>query len=145
MVKTLLMAVVLLMPAYAIGQKAPAVDEQDGDGLTALMRASARGDLKLVSSLLAKGAKPDVRSNPFAVTALMCASFHGHADVVEALIAKGADVRLQDGTGAGAIDWALLGSRKDVEALLAKKGAALNPFLNVVNVALGLMETAVKP
>ena len=136
---------VLLSIAVSLDAQAPAaVDQLDADGLTALMRASAQGDLKRVNDLLAKGARPDVRSTPFAITALMCASYYGHAPVVEALLVKGADIKLQDGSGAGAVDWALVGGRKEVEDLLRKKGGALNPFLQVMNMALGLMETAGK-
>jgi ankyrin repeat protein len=135
----------LLTLVALVGAQAPAaVDQHDADGLTVLMRAAARGDLARVNDLLAKGAKPDTRSTQFAVTALMCASYFGHAPVVEALLARGADVKLQDGSGAGAIDWALIGGRKEVEDLLRRRGGALNPFLQVMNMALGLMETAGK-
>jgi uncharacterized protein len=141
----LLLAGALWLPPAAMTQTAaPAIDQLDADGLTPLMRAAALGDLARVNDLLAMGAGPDTRSTPFAVTALMCAAYYGHLPVVEALMAKGAGVRLQDGAGAGAIEWALIGNRKAVEDLLAKKGAALNPFLQVMNVALGLMETAGK-
>jgi ankyrin repeat protein len=135
----LAIALLLSIPSIA-RQAAPAIDRLDADGLTALMRASARGDVKAVNALLEKQASPDVRSDPFAVTALMCASFHGHVEIVRLLIAKGANVRLQDGTGAGAIDWAVVGSRPAAEALLKQSGAAMNPFLNIVNLPLGLME-----
>jgi ankyrin repeat protein len=136
-------AAVLLAATIVAGAQAPAAIEQpDADGLTALMRASARGDLARVNELLAKGARPDTRSSSFAITALMCASYHGHAAVVDALLTGGADIKLQDSSGAGAIDWALVGGRKEVEDLLKRKGGALNPFLNVMNMALALMEKA---
>ena len=134
---------VLLVASLSAAQPgSSATDERDQDGLTPLMRASARGDLNAVNELLGMGASPDARSAPFALTALMCAAYHGHTDVMKALITKGANVRVQDGTGAGAIDWAVVGSRTAAEALLAQSGAAMNPFLNIVNLPLTLMEKA---
>jgi ankyrin repeat protein len=102
----------------------------DPDGLTPLMRASARGDLAQVEKLLASGADPNVATPAQRITALMCAAYFGHAPVIKALIARGARIELKDAQGAAAVDWAALGDHPELEKALTGPGVALNPFIN---------------
>jgi ankyrin repeat protein len=136
------MAVIVLLLALAGAQASGAVDAADGDGLTALMRAAARGEAAAVSGLLAKGANVNRQAAGTRLTALMCAAYFGRDDVVKALLAGGAKPDLKDASGASAADWASAGSRAGTEALLAKAGSQLNPFLNVGVMPFALMDKA---
>jgi ankyrin repeat protein len=120
----------------------PAIDTEDPQKLTALMRASAKGDLKAVTALLAKGANPNMQSSEQGVTALMCAAYFGHLDVVQVLVAKGAKVDLKGGNGGGPIDWAVAGGHKAVDQWLESKGTTLNPFLNLFSFPVWFMDQA---
>ncbi len=119
-----------------------AIDAEDQDQLTQLMRASAKGDLKAVSALLAKGADPNVQNAVQRVTALMFASYFGHTPVVNALVAKGANVALKDALGAGAVDWAILGDHAALAKVFTDKGARDNPFLTLGSMPFWLMDKA---
>ncbi|MGE0359130.1 MAG: ankyrin repeat domain-containing protein [Vicinamibacterales bacterium] len=136
------MAVLVLLLALAGGQPAAGVDAPDGDGLTALMRAAARGDAAAVTGLLGKGADVNRQAAGTRLTALMCAGYFGRDDVVKTLLARGARADLKDASGASAADWASAGSRAATEALLAKAGSQLNPFLNVGVMPFALMDKA---
>jgi ankyrin repeat protein len=118
------------------------VDREDEDKLTALMRASARGDLQSVKALLSKGASPNVQSSERRLTALMFAAYFGHADVVNALLEAGAKADLADAGGAAPIDWAMVGGHQALTTILAGRGPSLNPFLNVGTLPLSFMEKA---
>jgi ankyrin repeat protein len=120
----------------------PAVDAPDADGLTALMRAAARGDVRQVNDLLAKGADVNLQTAGSRLSALMCAAYFGHVDVVKALLARTAKPDLKDATGASAADWASTGSHDDAADVLTKAGSQLNPFLNVGVLPFGLMDKA---
>jgi ankyrin repeat protein len=120
------------------------IDQEDQDKLTPLMRASARGDLQAVKSLLEKGADPDVQSSAQNVTALMFASYFGHIDVVRALVAKGAKVDLKDSIGAAPIDWAAVGGHDEIVKVFEDRRVPLNPFLNMGNMPFWLMDLAAK-
>lgn len=136
------MAVFVLLLALAGTQAAGGIDATDGDGLTALMRAAARGDAAAVSGLLAKGADVNRQAAGTRLTALMCAAYFGQDGVVKALLARGAKPDLKDASGASAADWASAGSRAGTEAVLAKAGSQLNPFLNVGVMPFALMDKA---
>ena len=113
-------------------ESAPAAAQAaaDPDGLTPLMRASARGDVAQVTRLLASGADPNGATPAQRVTALMCAAYFGHAPVIKALIEKGAKIEIKDAQGAAAVDWAALGDHPELEKTLTGPGVALNPFIN---------------
>lgn len=80
-------------------------DAPGAGGLTALMRAAARGNTDAVALLLARGAAVDARDS-FGNTALMYACARGHAGVVEALVEAGAARGHVNKFGLGPADWA---------------------------------------
>ena len=123
-------------------QAAGAVNAADGEGLTPLMRAAARGDAAEVTALLAKRADVNFQAEATRLTALMCAAYFGHTEVVKALLARGATPDLKDASGASAADWAGAGSRDAAGDVLAKAGSQLNPFLNVGVMPFALMDKA---
>lgn len=67
------------------------VNNQDGDGWTALKRAADSGHMDIVSHLLKAGADVNVTDNE-GWTALMNAAGHVHLDICKTLIKAGADV-----------------------------------------------------
>ncbi len=131
----------LTFAAVQAGASVP-IDREDQDKLTQLMRASAKGDLRMVNALLEKGANPNVQSSAENVTALMFASYFGYTDVVKALVAKGAKVDLKDSIGAGPIDWAAVGGHNEIVKMFADQRVPLNPFLAIGNMPLWLMDQA---
>ena len=150
MLKTPLVVAVLTLAACAPpgaafareASPAPTQAAADPDGLTALMRAAASGNLGQVNTLLAGGAEPNASTPAQRVTALMCAAYFGHAAVIKALLARGARVELKDAQGAAAVDWAALGGHPELEKTLSGPGAALNPFLNTGIMPIWLMDKA---
>ena len=74
-------------------------------GLTALMRAAARGNVDAVSALLARGATVDA-VDAFGNTALMYACARGHATAVRTLVKAGAVRGHVNKYGLGPADWA---------------------------------------
>jgi ankyrin repeat protein len=123
-------------------QAASPLNKEDGQQLTALMRAAAVGDLKQVTALLGKGADPNVQSSANGITALMCAAYFGHLEVVQALVSKGARLDQKDRNGGGAVDWAVAGERDRVDEWLESKGATINPFLNLFSFPVAFMDLA---
>lgn len=140
--------------AVGLGQAPPAsqvaaVDKEDADKLTALMRASAKGDVKAVNDLIAKGANVNAKSSDSGVTALMFAAYWGELPAVNALLAKSAALGQKDSGGLTAIDYAATGGQKDTARLLQDKGAKLKPssggfgaFLDVGGMPFKLLEKA---
>lgn len=114
----------------------------DVDGLTALMRAAARGDAAGVATIVAGGADVNAVHGETRLTPLMFAAYFGHDAVVRLLIEKGAQPNLKDATGASAADWAGQGGYDGTATLLQKAGAQLNPFLNVGVLPFALMDRA---
>jgi ankyrin repeat protein len=123
-------------------QAASAINQEDAQQLTPLIRAAARGNLQEVDALLGKGADPNVQSSHQGITALMCAAYFGHLEVVKALVAKGARLNQKDRNGGGAVDWAVAGERDDVDQWLESKGATINPFLNLFSFPVAFMDLA---
>jgi ankyrin repeat protein len=134
--------ILLLSACLLFTQTTAAIDAEDADKLTPLMRASARGDVKAVTALLEKGANPNVRSSDTNITPLMFAAYFGHTAVIKTLIARGARIELKDTFGAGAVDWAAVGGHDEVEGLLTAPNVSLNPFLNLAVLPLTLMDKA---
>jgi uncharacterized protein len=60
-------------------------------GESVLMLAARSGNVEAVKTLLARGAKPEVRER-LGQTALMWAAAEGHTAVVRALLDAGADI-----------------------------------------------------
>ena len=138
------MILTTLLALLTIGslQTASAVNTEDAQKVTPLMRAAAVGDLKQVTALLAKGADPNLQSSANGVTALMCAAYFGHLQVVQALVAKDARLDQKDRNGGGAVDWAVAGEREQVDQWLESKGATINPFLNLFSFPVAFMDLA---
>jgi ankyrin repeat protein len=96
----------------------PPVAADDG-----LLEAIRDDDVRVVTSLLASGADPNVRDG-FRATALMHAAALSSIDVMRALLKGGAEVNAASGRGATALIWAA-GDAAKVELLL-DDGAAVN-------------------
>ena len=93
------------------------VNARNEDGVTALMRASATGQLEIATVLIESGAHIDVqRADGF--TPLMLASFFGHADVVKMLVGRGADLNATNKFGTSAEMWATTRSFHDIAEYL---------------------------
>lgn len=105
------------------------VDEQDLDGNTPLMIASALGKVNFVEFLLDLGANPKKR-NYEGSTALHRAAFGGHNDVIEVLIDSGAIVNMPDLDGITPLMRAVEGERRFTVELLVKRGAMIQ-FKNI--------------
>lgn len=95
-------------------------DAPGAGGLTALMRASARGHRDAVALLLERGAAVDARDS-FGNTALMYACARGNTAVVDALVAAGASRGHVNKFGLGPADWAKW--PKDGDALVDRMRA----------------------
>jgi len=131
--------VILALCVAVLTWQAPAVD---ADGLSALMRAAARGDVAAVTSLTAGGADVNAGHAQLRLTPLMFAAYGGHDAVVRLLLERGATPNLKDANGASAADWASQGGHEGTAGVLTTAGAQLNPFLNVGVLPFGLMDTA---
>lgn len=131
--------VVLALCVAVLTWQAPGAD---ADGLTALMRAAARGDTATVASLVGGAADVNAAHPSLRLTPLMFAAYGGHDAVVRLLLENGATPNLKDANGASAADWASQGGHEATAGLLTKAGAQLNPFLNVGLLPFGLMDTA---
>jgi ankyrin repeat protein len=89
---------------------------------TVLMLASARGDLQLMSLLVARGA--DVNAGDAdGWTALMGATVEGHVDAVKFLLDKGADVHATNSEGETALMMASRMNNTEIRDLFLKRGA----------------------
>ena len=76
------MTPLVLLLALLARQAGPAVDAPDADGLTALMRASARGDVAAVTALVARQADVNLQAEGTRISALMCAAYFGRTEVI---------------------------------------------------------------
>lgn len=106
---------------------------------TALMWASAEGQLEVVKALLAAGANPNLKAHVSTITerknadhasggftALMFAVRNGHEDVAKALIKGGADLKLTNADGLTATMIAIINDRFDLAKELLDLGADPN-------------------
>ena len=113
--------ILVLLSWAGISGAAATVDDQ-------LMEASKRGDMRLVKTILEKGA--DVNAvDKGGATALIYAADGGHVKVVGLLLEKGADVNAKNKGGWTALMWAATGSssrRTEMVKLLIAKGADVN-------------------
>jgi hypothetical protein len=106
-----------------------AVDAEDDEGCTALMKAASRGHIRVVWLLLGAGAAVNAVANNFhKLTALHNAATSGHDAVVQTLLAAGAEVNgvtADDSTalhlaaqhGHAAVVGVLLANGADVDAV----------------------------
>jgi hypothetical protein len=101
------------------------VNEKDKDGNTALIRASASGDVNSVTTLIAAGADIEARGQ-YGMTALMKAAHHGKTDCIKALVAAGADINAKSNGGRAALAWAAEWKNTDSVKVLIAAGANVN-------------------
>lgn len=100
------------------------------NGATALMMASAMGNLDVVSTLLEGGANPNTRHAFGKTTALHFAAEVGRAEVVKILCSKGADVEAEKTTGGGPLHSAADANQTEVVRVLVNEcGANINKLL----------------
>ena len=97
----------------------------DNAGNTALMTASALGQLETVKALLDYGADPNLR-NDYGYSALMRAATSMHAEIVRALLAGGADVSQRAKDGFTALGRAIEGGSVEAVRLLIESKADVN-------------------
>jgi hypothetical protein len=91
------------------------------DGLTALMVATMKGNTKLVSLLLEKGADVNVKTGE-GYTALMMASNQRDAEIVKLLLNKGANAHEKSTSGLSVFDIASKNSNPEImKTLLSRK------------------------
>ncbi len=93
------------------------VNAQDDDGFTALMEASAQGNLELITFLVNNGANVNIQSSD-GVTALMVTALGGHLKIVKFLVNNGADVDQQNNDGWSALMVATNGNLEIVQFLV---------------------------
>jgi predicted Zn finger-like uncharacterized protein len=101
------------------------VNAKDKDGNTALIRASATGDMDSVMALIAAGADIEGKGK-HGKTALMEAAYMGKTDCVKTLIAAGADVNAKSNGGIAALAWAAEQKNVDSVKALIAAGADVN-------------------
>ncbi|MBR5598469.1 MAG: ankyrin repeat domain-containing protein [Alphaproteobacteria bacterium] len=104
------------------------LDEQDVEGNTPLMIASALGKTKFVEFLVNLGAKTN-KKNYVGITALHRAAQNGHNDIIDILIDHGAQVNMPDMDGITPLMKAVEGERRFTVELLVHRGAYIQ-FIN---------------
>lgn len=95
-------------------------------GITPLMEAAGRGNVKIMTMLLDKGADVNAKweAEGFkGLTPLMIAVFGGHLEAARVLIAKGADVNARYDGRWSALTIAAADGRQAIAELLVKNGA----------------------
>ena len=95
------------------------INAKDGDGWTALMDASNKGNLEIAKYLLENGADINFQSN-YGFTALISASSKGNIEMVKLLVENEADVNIKNNYGKTALDLAKI---EEIKELLRKAGA----------------------
>lgn len=100
------------------------IDEQDVEGNTPLMIASALGKANFVQFLLSKGANPN-QKNYIGVTSLHRAAQGGYNDIVEKLIDYGAQVNMPDMDGITPLMKAVENEQRFTVELLVRRGAII--------------------
>ncbi len=86
--------------------------------------AIKRGDARIISDLLERGADVDARDR-YGQTALMLAAHAGHQEVVEILIAHQANLNITAKFGLSALMLAIVAGHWSVARVLAKAGTNL--------------------
>ena len=101
------------------------VNEQNEDGYSSLMRASATGDDSVVSTLLQYHANVDLQDKR-GWSALMFAITYGHDDIALLLLEHGAQTNLQDVNGTSALMLSYFTGHVGITKLLLGHGADVN-------------------
>jgi len=112
--------------AIKLLQQGADVNAAHGDGMTALHWAAERGDVRLVSALLA--ARPNVKATTRigAYTPMHIAAKSGNPDIVAALIKAGSDVKAATTSGATALHFAARAGNPKAIASILDAGADVN-------------------
>ena len=108
-----------------VGAKGVNVNATEADGSTAIMYASANGDLELVRALLKAGANVKLK-NQFGTSALTEAAIIGSAPIIDALLKAGADVNFKTPNGETPLMAAARSGKVDAAKLLLDAGADIN-------------------
>jgi ankyrin repeat protein len=96
-------------------------------GLTALHYAAFKGNLTLLRLLLDAGAPVNVADDRGLTPLMMAAnSWNKNPEVVRVLLERGADIHAKDEFGRTAADWAQIGARREIIAVLPG-GAIVEP------------------
>ncbi|EEF41481.1 protein VAPYRIN [Ricinus communis] len=90
-----------------------------------VLRAARGGDLKLLESLLRKGANAKYHDQ-YGLTSLHAAAIKGHKKIVAMLVEIGVDVECQDNEGHSPIHLAVEGGSLETVEVLVNKGANIN-------------------
>ena len=101
------------------------VNAAGADGTTAIMYASANGDLELVRALIKIGANVKL-ANQFGTSALTEAAIIGSAPIVEALLKAGADPNFRTPNGETPLMAAARTGKIDAAKALLDAGADIN-------------------
>ncbi|KAJ4448717.1 hypothetical protein ANN_00108 [Periplaneta americana] len=100
------------------------VNAVDHDFCTPLWLAASVGRQDACRALLAAGARPDMKDEPYGGTALHMAAWHGHPAVCELLLAAGARPNQPDDLNQyTALHWAAVCGHAPVVQLLLQHGA----------------------
>ena len=88
----------LLFVEFLLGLEEIDIHSPNRDGYTALMRAVANNDSKIITALLDAGADPNTQDSRGQV-ALMGTAYNGNLEAMVILLAEGADPNIQDKDG----------------------------------------------
>src|ERR1700678_2000442 len=108
-----------------LSTKGADVNAAQADGTTAIMYASANGDLDLVRALIKAGANVKA-ANQFGTSALTEAAIIGSAPIIEALLKAGADPNFKNPNGETPLMAAARSGKLDAAKVLLAAGADIN-------------------
>jgi ankyrin repeat protein len=91
--------------------------------ITPLIKAAWDGDLEIIKTLLAAGAKVNAKATDTGETALINAVSNKHTEIVEVLLAAGADLSVKNRFDFNALTIAVAANNQDLAALLLDHGA----------------------
>ena len=111
------------------------VNFQKSNGITPLILATSKGNLKIVELLISKGADINLKDNS-GDTPLMCAAWNGYKEIAELLISKKADIIIQNKRGNSALFNAIIRKHSELAVILIDAGCNLNLQDNEGNTAL---------
>jgi len=119
-------------------EKGVDIDQQNGNGYTALMLASQKGHKEIVQMLLHNENVQINQANKYGYTALMWASEEGHKEIVEMLLQdKNIEINQEDKSGYTALITASsLGHKEIVQMLLQNEKLQINQTNKYGNTAL---------
>src|SRR5690242_4983020 len=108
-----------------VSVKGANVNATDADGSTAIMYASANGDLELVRALIKAGANVKLK-NQLGTSAITEAAIIGSAPIVDALLQAGADPNFKNPNGETPLMAAARSGKVDAAKALLAAGADIN-------------------